>query len=64
MATSSSKRPSIGAAKAADFKPDFDLGTAFDKVVPDKQEVELKPSGDKLQAKGSFKVTAGLRIVG
>jgi hypothetical protein len=29
----------------------------------DKQEVELKPSGDKLEAKGSFKVTAGTKIV-
>jgi hypothetical protein len=29
----------------------------------DKQEVELKPSGDKLEAKGNFKVTAGTKIV-
>jgi len=32
-------------------------------VGTDKQEVELKPSGDKLEAKGSFKVTAGTKIV-
>lgn len=29
----------------------------------DKQEVELKPSGDKLEAKGSFKVTPGTKVV-
>jgi hypothetical protein len=29
----------------------------------DKQEVELKPSGDKLEAKGSFKVAAGTKVV-
>lgn len=27
----------------------------------DKQEVELKPAGDKLEAKGSFKVAAGTK---
>jgi len=29
----------------------------------DKQEVELKPAGDKLEAKGSFKVAAGTKVV-
>jgi hypothetical protein len=29
----------------------------------DKQEVELKPSGDKLEAKGSFKVAANTKVV-
>ena len=29
----------------------------------DKQEVELKPAGDKLEAKGSFKVGAGTKVV-
>lgn len=29
----------------------------------DKQEVELKPVGDKLEAKGSFKVAAGTKVV-
>ena len=29
----------------------------------DKQEVELKPAGDKLEAKGSFKVVAGTKVV-
>ena len=29
----------------------------------DKQEVELKPTGDKLEAKGSFKVTPGTKVV-
>ena len=29
----------------------------------DKQEVELKPAGDKLEAKGSFKVVAGTKGV-
>ena len=28
----------------------------------DKQEVELKPSGDKLEATGSFKVSAGTKV--
>ena len=27
------------------------------------QEVELKPVGDKLEAKGSFKVPAGTKVV-
>jgi hypothetical protein len=29
----------------------------------EKQEVELKPSGDKLEATGTFKVTAGTKVV-
>ena len=29
----------------------------------DKQEVELKPVGNKLEAKGSFKVTANTKVV-
>jgi hypothetical protein len=29
----------------------------------DKQEVELKPIGDKLEAKGSFKITPGTKVV-
>ncbi|MDO9600670.1 MAG: hypothetical protein Q7J47_23365 [Azoarcus sp.] len=29
----------------------------------DKQEVELKPAGDRLEAKGSFKVAAGTKLV-
>ena len=29
----------------------------------DKQEVELKPTGDKLEAKGSFKVPPGTKVV-
>ncbi|MET0333136.1 MAG: hypothetical protein ABW190_02610 [Rhizobacter sp.] len=29
----------------------------------DRQEVELKPAGDKLEATGSFKVTAGTKVV-
>ena len=29
----------------------------------DKQEVELKPTGDKLEAKGSFKVGAGTKVL-
>ena len=29
----------------------------------DKQEVELKPAGDKLEAKNSFKVVAGTKVV-
>jgi hypothetical protein len=29
----------------------------------EKQEVELKPTGDKLEAKGSFKVTPGTKVV-
>jgi hypothetical protein len=29
----------------------------------EKQEVELKPAGDKLEAKGSFKVAAGTKAV-
>ncbi|WP_246262282.1 hypothetical protein [Aromatoleum evansii] len=29
----------------------------------DKQEVELKPAGDRLEAKGNFKVGAGTKLV-
>lgn len=29
----------------------------------EKQEVELKPAGDKLEAKGSFKVAAGTKAI-
>lgn len=29
----------------------------------DKQEVELKPTADKLEARGSFKVTPGTKVV-
>jgi hypothetical protein len=29
----------------------------------DKQEVDLKPTGDKLEAKGSFKVTPGTKVI-
>ena len=29
----------------------------------DKQEVELKPAGDKLEAKGNFKVAANTKVV-
>jgi hypothetical protein len=29
----------------------------------EKQEVELKPMGDKLEAKGSFKISAGTKVV-
>jgi hypothetical protein len=29
----------------------------------EKQEIELKPAGDKLEAKGSFKVAAGTKVV-
>jgi hypothetical protein len=29
----------------------------------EKQELELKPSGDKLEATGTFKVTAGTKVV-
>ncbi len=29
----------------------------------EKQELELKPSGDKLEATGNFKVTAGTKVV-
>jgi len=29
----------------------------------EKQEVELKPSGDRLEAKGSFKVAPGTKVV-
>ena len=32
-------------------------------VGTEKQEVELKPVGDKLEAKGSFKVPAGTKVV-
>ena len=30
----------------------------------EKQELELKPSGDKLEATGTFKVMAGTKVVG
>ena len=29
----------------------------------DKQEVDLKPTGDKLEAKGTFKISPGTKVV-
>jgi hypothetical protein len=45
----------------------IDVSKATAKVTlltgSDKQEVELKPAGDKLEATGSFKVAAGTKAV-
>jgi hypothetical protein len=44
-----------------------DISKANAKLVmltgTDKQEVELKPAGDKLEAAGAFKVAAGTKVV-
>lgn len=45
----------------------FDVSKASAKITlltgADKQEVELKPAGDKLEATGTFKVGAGTKAV-
>lgn len=51
----------------SDHGKPMDLSKASAKVTllagAEKTDVELKPAGDKLEAKGSFKVPAGTRVV-
>ncbi|CAN7616517.1 hypothetical protein LJR290_004640 [Variovorax sp. LjRoot290] len=51
----------------SDHGKPMDLSKASAKVTlledAEKTEVELKPAGDKLEAKGSFKVAAGTKAV-
>jgi hypothetical protein len=60
-------KPDVLQLYVRDHGKPVDVSKATAKITllagTDKQEVELKPSGDKLQAKGSFKVTAGTKIV-
>jgi hypothetical protein len=60
-------KPDVLQLYVRDHGKPVDLSKATAKITvlsgSDKQEVELKPSGGKLEAKGSFKVTAGTKIV-
>jgi hypothetical protein len=60
-------KPDVLQLYVRDHGKPVDVSKATAKITllagTDKQEVELKPSGDKLEAKGSFKVAAGTKIV-
>jgi hypothetical protein len=60
-------KPDVIQLYVRDHGKPVDVSKATAKITllsgTDKQEVELKPSGNKLEAKGSFKVTAGTKVV-
>jgi hypothetical protein len=60
-------KPDVIQLYLSDHGKPMDVSNAAAKVTllsgADKQEVELKPVGDKLEAKGSFKTAAGTKIV-
>jgi hypothetical protein len=60
-------KPDVLQLYVRDHGKPVDVSKATAKITllagADKQEVDLKPSGDKLEAKGSFKVTAGTKVV-
>jgi hypothetical protein len=60
-------KPDVIQLYLSDHGKPMDTSNAAAKVTllngADKQEVELKPVGDKLEAKGSFKVGPGTKIV-
>jgi hypothetical protein len=60
-------KPDVLQLYLRDHGKPVDVSKATAKVTllsgADKQEVELKPTGDKLEAKGSFKVTPGTKVV-
>ncbi len=60
-------KPEVLQLYMRDHGKPVDVSKATAKVTllsgSDKQEVELKPSGNKLEAKGSFKVTPGTKVV-
>lgn len=58
-------KPDIIQLYVSDHGKSMDLSKATGKLTlvqgPDKQEVSLSPAGDKLEAKGTFKVVAGTK---
>ena len=60
-------KPDVLQLFVRDHGKPVDVSKATAKVTllsgADKQEVELKPTGDKLEAKGSFKVSPGTKVV-
>jgi hypothetical protein len=60
-------KPDVLQLYLRDHGKPMDVANASAKVTllagAEKQEVELKPAGDKLEAKGSFKVAAGTKLV-
>jgi hypothetical protein len=60
-------KPDVLQLYLRDHGKPIDISKATAKITllsgAEKQEVELKPTGDKLEAKGSFKVTPGTKVV-
>ncbi len=60
-------KPDVLQLYVRDHGKPVDVSKATAKITllsgSDKQEVDLKPSGDKLEAKGSFKVMPGTKVV-
>jgi hypothetical protein len=60
-------KPDVLQLHLRDHGKAVDVSKASAKVTllagSDKQEVELKPAGDKLEAKGNFKVAAGTKAI-
>ena len=60
-------KPDVLQLSLRDHGKPVDVSQATAKITllsgAEKQEVELKPTGDKLEAKGSFKVTPGTKVV-
>jgi len=60
-------KPDVLQLYVRDHGKPVDVSKATAKITllsgSDKQEVELKSSGDRLEAKGSFKVTPGTKVV-
>lgn len=60
-------KPDVLQLYVRDHGKPVDVSKATEKITllsgGDKQEVELKPSADRLEAKGSFKVTLGTKVV-
>jgi hypothetical protein len=60
-------KPDVMQLYLRDHGKPIDISKATAKITllsgAEKQEVDLKPTGDKLEAKGSFKVTPGTKVV-
>jgi hypothetical protein len=60
-------KPDVLQLYVRDHGKPVDVSKATAKITllsgSDKQEIDLKPSGDKLEAKGSFKVAPGTKVV-
>lgn len=60
-------KPDVLQLYVRDHGKPVDVSKATAKITllsgSEKQEIDLKPSGDKLEAKGSFKVAPGTKVV-